>query len=392
MKISKLHARLFLLEYQKLLNCKCLEGKEGIMCFLKKVGSIQFDPLSIIDINPNLVLQARIKDYKSEYLTELLYKDRQLVDDWDKCMCIYAVEDWPYFQKFRERLNRDYSKNSVSPEIFAEIRKTIQEKGPISSGDLDYKEKVNWFWNDSNIGKVALESMYYNGKLIVHHKEGIRKYYDFTKNCLPKNIAEMKDPNQEIEQFFQWIVNRRIGSVGLLWNRRSDAFQGISFMRSKERNEAIKELVKKNKLIEVFVEDIAYPFYLRRSDLYILEKIIKGINYVNKVSFIAPLDNLIWDRELIKQLFNFEYTWEVYKPASLRIYGYYVLPVLFGDKFIARFEPRYDKKKKVLSILNWWYEDGVVVTKEMITKIHEAINEFKTYLNANEIKWLCSIE
>lgn len=392
MKISKLQARLFLLEYQKLLNPKSIDGKDGIMSFIKQVGSIQFDPLSIIDINPNLVLQSRIKAYEAEYLQGLLYKDRKLVDDWDKNMCIYPVEDWPYFQRYREKRFRLYSKFDVSEhQILDEIRKVIREKGPISSRELNYKEKVDWFWNDSNIGKVALESMYFCGELIIHHKEGIRKYYDFSKNYLPKSITEMKDPNENLEDFFEWIVKRRIGSVGLLWNKRSDAFLGIS-IKSTERNEATKQLVKKNELIEVFVEDIAYPFYLRNSDYKILEEVIAGIEYEEKVSFIAPLDNLIWDRELIKVLFNFEYTWEVYKPASERIYGYYVLPVLYGDKFIARFEPRYDKKQKVLTILNWWYEDGVVINQEMINEIYKAILEFSEYLNAIKVDWLCSIE
>ena len=76
-------------------------------------------------------------------------------------------------------------------------------------------------------------------------------------------------------------------------------------------------------------------------------------------TFIGPLDNLIWDRDLIRWLFDFDYTWEVYKPAAQRKYGHYVLPVLYGDRFIARVEPIFDRKARVLTVVNWWWEVGV---------------------------------
>lgn len=108
---------------------------------------------------------------------------------------------------------------------------------------------------------------------------------------------------------------------------------------------------------------------------------------------------MLWDRKLIAALFGFAYTWEVYKPAAQREYGYYVLPVLYGDRFVARFEPRLDKKTGILEILNWWWEPGVKLTESMQRSLIRGLEEFMSYLGAaglqvsssEEISWLNQI-
>lgn len=140
------------------------------------------------------------------------------------------------------------------------------------------------------------------------------------------------------------------------------------------------------------MEGINTPLYIRKSDEWILHKVLKGIIYRKEVSFIAPLDNLMWDRKLIKQLFNFDYTREVYKPKHERIYAYYVLPVLYGEQFIGRFEPVFDKKTKILKIVHWWFEKDIKLSKELYKKIDEAIKRFAQYLNATNIQYICEIE
>ena len=104
-------------------------------------------------------------------------------------------------------------------------------------------------------------------------------------------------------------------------------------------------------------------------------------------TFIGPLDNLIWDRDLIRWLFDFDYTWEVYKPAVQRKYGHYVLPVLYGDRFIARVEPIFDRKARVLTIVNWWWEAGVAPDDTLIAALDECLAAFGRYLGAAEV-WL----
>jgi len=171
-----------LLTYQGLLPPRKLSGKEGILNYIQQIGCIQFDPLNKVGLNPDLVLQSRIQDYKPHYLQELLYKDRKLVDGWDKNMSIYLTEDWPYFKRYRDRfLKKIAEKGEDITNHLPQIREAIQEKGPLSSIDLDHDTIIDWSWAPTRISRAALESMYSWGELIIHHRVGRRKVYDFTR-------------------------------------------------------------------------------------------------------------------------------------------------------------------------------------------------------------------
>ena len=128
------------------------------------------------------------------------------------------------------------------------------------------------------------------------------------------------------------------------------------------------------------------PLFIRASDAYLLDAAASSESVTPSAAFIGPLDNLIWDRDLIRWLFDFDYTWEVYKPAVQRKYGHYVLPVLYGDRFIARVEPIFDRKARVLTIVNWWWEAGVVPDEAMIAALVECLAAFGRYLGAEEIR------
>ncbi|WP_432664298.1 crosslink repair DNA glycosylase YcaQ family protein [Wukongibacter baidiensis] len=385
MMITKDQARLFLLKHQELLNPRKLLGKQGILEYIKKVGCIQFDPLNMVGYNPYLVLQSRVKNFKSESLTELLYSDRKLLDGWDKNMSIYSIDDWPYFSRFRERSCKRYGDESKPiNQILSQVRKELRERGPLSSIDLKFDTKVDWAWAPTRASRAALESMYYWGELIIHSKVGTRKIYDFTEKYLQEELFSMPDPNVTMEEYFEWNMKRRIGAVGLLWGRASDAFLGIRDMKSKERAEAIMVLEKRGELLQVEVEDIKYPIYIRSEESALLDQVIEGIDFEPEASFIAPLDNLLWDRKLIKEIFDFEYIWEVYKPIDKREFGYYVLPVLYGDRFVARFEPRFNRKTGKLELINWWWESDVVVTAQMKKALNKCFEHFMNYLGTSE--------
>ena len=105
-----------------------------------------------------------------------------------------------------------------------------------------------------------------------------------------------------------------------------------------------------------------------------------------QAAIIAPLDNLIWDRQLTLWIFDFDYIWEVYKPKAKRQYGYYVLPVIYGDRFVARFDPSFDKKKRALTINNWWWEENVQPNNDMESALIECFQSFNQYLNTLEFR------
>ncbi|HPX22959.1 MAG: winged helix-turn-helix domain-containing protein [Thermotogaceae bacterium] len=384
MKISKEDVKRFLLSYQNLLPPRRLSGGEGILAFVRKVGCLQFDPLNIAGKNTDLVLQSRVKNYRPDMLYRLLYEDRKLLDGWDKNMSIYPIEDWPYFQRFREDAKDHIRRSEHIDEILEQIRKDIEVRGPLSSQDFDFDKKVGWYWAPAKASRAALESMYWWGELVVHHRAGTRKYYDLAGRHIPQDIFDRLDPNTTEEAYHRWHISRRIDSIGLFWSRSGDAWLGIKGLNSAKRTAAIEEMVRSGELIELEIEGFDYPVYTSSVNRELLDRSHESTG-APEASFIAPLDNLLWDRKFIKSLFQFEYTWEVYKRPQDRKYGYYVLPVLFGREFVARFEPVFDKKKRVLNIKNWWWEEGVVVTEDMKEAIRKCTDDFAGFLGAEKI-------
>jgi uncharacterized protein YcaQ len=127
-------------------------------------------------------------------------------------------------------------------------------------------------------------------------------------------------------------------------------------------------------------------FFVRTMDLPALEAAAGESLDPSHAALVAPLDNLTWDRELLRQVFDFDYCWEIYKPKEKREYGYYVLPVLYGERFVARAEPVFDKRARVLTIAGWWWEIGVRPDAAMKAALAACVSEFADYLGAIDVR------
>jgi len=184
--LTKEQARRFLLAHQGLWPPGQVRGKEGILEFVRRVGCVQYDPLNVVGRNADLVLQSRVDQYRPSMLEDLLYSDRALLDGWDKNMSIYCLEDWPCFARRREGARRYYGDSSrPAVAILPQVRQAIEERGPLSSIDLDFGETVGWSWSPTRIARAALESMYWWGELVIHHKVNTRKVYDLATRHIP---------------------------------------------------------------------------------------------------------------------------------------------------------------------------------------------------------------
>jgi len=390
MKLTKAEARKYLLKHQRLDKPRSLEGKAGALEFVRRVGCVQFDPLDQVGCNPHLVLQSRVEGYRPQMLDDLLYADRLLVDGFDKNLSIWPAEDWPTFARNRGDARIWFGNDQVEGTLCEAIDHVLSEiaaRGPLCSADFEAREKVDWPWGPTNAVRAALESLYFHGRLAIHRKAGTRKYYDLIERCLPQELLSAPEPHPADADYLRWRVLRRVGAIGLLWDRGGDAWLGIPGLKAAARAEAFAALKACGELARVEVDGVGYPCYIRSQDLPELQDSPQGEAAEPKMSFIAPLDNLIWDRKLIRELFGFEYTWEVYTPGPKRKYGYYVLPVLYGDRFVARVEPKYHKKEKKLELVNWWWEDGVKADRDMKKAFRECVKEFMGYLGSKETKY-----
>jgi len=385
--LTNLEARRFLLARQGLWPPRALAGKDGIMAVFDRLACIQFDPLNVVGRNPDLVLQSRVSDYRPPMLYELIYVERKLYDYWDKMMSILPLRDWPRLAPLRAAWRaRHAERRAKHAEHVQTILDAIRRQGPMSSLDFNHEHdvawKTDWRWGQMRASKALLEMLGDTGELMVSHRQGARRYYDLAERVLPDGVAAQPLLMDE-EDYLTWRVARRCQGVGLVGPGMGGEVWAF-VAKAPERARAIDALVERGEMAPVRIEGDRRTYHLLTCDLPYLEQ-ARANGPAPHVAFIAPLDNLLWSRNLIERLFGFSYVWEIYKPAPQRRYGYYVLPVLFGDRFVARFDSRLDRKQDRLTILSWHWEPGQSLTDELAGALREALSHFLAYLAAQEV-------
>ena len=363
--VTNRQARRFLLLKHGLLGGYRFAGKQGALDFVRQCGCIQFDPVDVCGKNAELTLQSRVRGFTKQMLHELLYTDRALIDYPDKNQAIMPTGDWPYFERYRQAA-RDCGRQF--PDLPDAERRTIEyirENGPVSSASLPIEGRIKWHsaihwsgnWHgDHPAGRAALEQLYSTGELVIHHKQGARKFYDLAEKHIPKALLNAPDPLPDEADFLAWRIKRRIGAVGLMWNRPSDAWLHIWELDAEKRNAAFVKLAAAGEIISVQTEGVRGDMWLRAEDLPIMLAAVSDKRFTPRCECIAPLDPLMWDRKLIEKFFGFHYSWEIYTPAEKRQYGYYTLPLIYGENFAGRIEAI--PENGVMHIKNVWLEEN----------------------------------
>ena len=386
--ITKQQAAQFLLAKQGLIGSYRFIGKAGAYDYVRLAGCIQYDPVDVCGKNAELTLKSRVKGFQKSMLWELLYEDRKLIDYVDKELSIWPVEDWPYFASFREQSRRMSDTFEGLKELKKEAVAYIREHGPVCSdtlpieGEIFWHSSMHWSGNwqkKSPAARSVLEQLYTEGELIIHHKKGSRKYYDLAEKYLPEAIWKADDPFTEETDRIAWRVLRRIGAVGLLWDKGSPAFLGID-LKADLRKKVLSKLSAENQIKSVLVEGIKVPFYYRTENEALMQEILAGhADLRPRMSLLAPLDPLMWDKAMILALWDYRYSWEIYTPAAKRTYGYYTLPMVYGDRFVGRIEAVPDRKEKILRVNGLWWEPGIRQTKAMNAALERALHHYAEF-------------
>ncbi|MER2143742.1 MAG: crosslink repair DNA glycosylase YcaQ family protein [Eubacteriales bacterium] len=389
-------ARRFILGKQGLLGTYRFVGKGGALQYIQQAGCIQYDPVDVCGKNAELTLQSRVKGFTRSMLADLLYVDRLLVDYSDKELSIWSREDWPYFSGYRAMSKVHGAGFEGIPELEVRAIAFIREHGPVSSDTLPIEGKIYWHssmhwsghWqNQSNAARSVLEQLYTDGVLLIHHKSGSRKYYDLAERYFSPELLNAENPCPDDMALLRWRIKRRVGAVGMLWNRRSDAWLGIN-MSTEQRNVAINALEADGIIVKAEVESIRSPLFFLTEDIPLMEAVRQGVlDTKPRLEFLAPLDPMLWDRKLVEALWDYHYKWEIYTPVNQRKYGYYVLPILYGDKFVGRIEAAADRKAATLVVRNIWYEDGVKQTKKLARAIEGACRRLAKFNDCVQVKF-----
>ncbi len=376
--VSKEAARRFLILRQSFLQKE--SGKEGTLEAIKRLECIQKDPINVVHRNQHLVLHNRVKDYKPSYLYELLYKDKRLFEYWCNGKSIIPIEDFLYFRyrmqnpsqfhsPFYERIK---AKRKELEDAISYVLSEIRKHGPLSAREFKQKGKIK--------GKVAtrvLNLLWDCGDLMIHHAEGNRRYYELTERLLPPNI-DVKTPSREEYECF--MVHKYMRAYELI-DTRNWRFGWLS-LKASQRKTIVKEMVEDNKLCPVKIEGVKHVYYVLEEYLSLLENSDASID--EKVHFVAPLDNLLWNRRMISEIFDFNYAWEVYKPPGKRVYGYYVMPILYGTRFVGRLDPKLDRRNKKM-IINSLLLEEKDFDNGLIAELAATLQRFLEFHGVSEV-------
>ena len=384
-ELTKVQARQFILSKHGLLGDYRFSGKDGAYAYVRQAGCIQYDPVDVCGKNAELTLQSRVKGFRKSMLAELLYRDRLLVDYADKELSIWPTEDWPCFSPYRERSRTLGASFEGIADLEEQAIAYIRENGPVSSDTLPIKGEIFWHssmhWSGNWHGKSqaarsVLEQLYTDGTLLIHHRNGSRKFYDLAERHLDPALLNAENPCPDEESLLRWRMLRRIGAVGLLWNKNSPAFLGIN-PDAETRRRIVSQLAAAGTILPVRVEGVRPVFYYRSEDATLMQSVLDGtLDTKPRMEFLAPLDPMLWDKQLIAALFDFLYSWEIYTPADKRKYSYYTLPILWGERFVGRIETAADRKTGTLTVKQVWYEPSVRQTKKLQASLDRAIRRF----------------
>jgi uncharacterized protein YcaQ len=379
---TKEEARAFIVNYHMLNQIQDNTLSE----VMDRLHMIQYDPLNVVGSNADLVLQARIANYKPSMLEEALYQTRSVIDGWDKQMSIIQTTDFPYMKRVRDsRANLSLSYALKYIELDAtpyidDVYDIIKTDGPIYSSEITKGERRNHKWGHTKASSVAIDYLFQKGLIGVHSRKNTQKRYDLIERLI--SIDGQEDPFPTDDAFLLWHLMRRIETVGLAWDISTSQFLGHAIQKKTIRSKYIPTLLKHNDIVAVQIEDIKGTFYIPKNALDI------PIELTDSITFLAPLDNMIWDRKLVLELFDFDYVWEVYVPKTKRTYGYYVLPILRKDNIIGRIEFVKQRNNEPLMIQSLVWETNVEITDSLLSLLEEALEQFRSYLGASDIIYL----
>lgn len=359
--ISKDHARRFLVRRHLLDPPRGLPASpESVLTAVERLGSLQFDPLETPGArNHDLVLHARVDAYQKAWCDRWLYappEERRLVEAYNKGLSILPLHELKYY-----RIAWDRAEDHYKIRILKEKRKAVREilerlrrEGPLSTAAVSktITGTMDWHWAPTAEGRAVLEALFEMGRIGIARRDKSRRTFDLIERLFPGELLKKRASPEEAMRHRLLSRFRGMGLMGTSGSAEMVTGTGTAA----ERAETLKRLLNDETLVPAEVEGVRGLRYMLREELPILEATgnashNEGRNKHKKAVILGPLDPILWDRRLLVSLFSFEYKWEVYVPEAKRQHGYYVLPILFGDRLVGRVEPRIDRKAGALRLL-----------------------------------------
>ncbi|HCW50524.1 MAG TPA: hypothetical protein DGR79_00420 [Clostridiales bacterium] len=348
-------------------------GPDHTVDAVRTLEYVQVDPMQVLARNHDLVLGARVRDYRPEILDSLLYRERRLVEVVARNRYIVPVEDYPLFRvRFAEIERSERPKLAHLEPVMERVLRRIEREGPLSSLDFEDEETLSGWWDldgqaRTRVVRQALEWLWHFGRLAVSRRENGRRYFDLPERLLGPSAkpapyeparaggavgpegpdAEAAARDDLARKYFRAMGLADPTDWSFAWSR----------YRAPEKRALVERFAAAGEIVAVSVEGVRRTYYVPAAEVDDL--LASGaIEFEPEVRFLPPLDNLIWLRSRLMDLFGFEYRWEAYVPAVKRKYGPYTCPILCGDTFAGRMDARVDRETGTLVVNGLWWERG----------------------------------
>jgi uncharacterized protein YcaQ len=342
-------------------------GKEAAYKVIDHLGFVQVDTNYVVERAHHHAIAARVPGYKPEWLQEL-QSDQLIYEFWTRDSGFLPIHDFRFSVPIHETYSAKYkSLPQVEVNLMKKILDRISREGPLQAKDFENdrvtKSSGWWDWRPS---KIALERLHLTGRLLTTRKKDFRKVYDLRDNIIPGSV-DRRPPT--LEEYGRHVVLRSLKALGIAYGNEI-AWNG-RLIKDSVRPQ-LKKLVDTGEICEVEVAGLKGPLYALPAYLK------KKITIAGDAFILSPFDMLNVFRRRLRDFFDFDYMVECFVPEPKRKYGYFSLPILIGDTFVARMDSKADRKEKVLVINNLHFE-AVKLTKPMILKVQEAIEEFAKF-------------
>ena len=387
-------ARRFILGKQGLWPGRRWRGLKGTEQAMRAMDYLQLDPLQIIARSQDIQLHSRVFDYTPGRWEDATYRQRKFFD-WGGWLAVHPMDELPHWRVFMRR-ERDSNSRIGSmardhAEAIVEMRAILHERGTVSNRDFKMASRTRTqSYRGRKDSALALYYLWRTGEVMTHHRENFERVYALTEAVAPAHLIRESDET-EADRF---LIQKEVSFSGLArLNRTAQAyFNGVPFDRAAQLRDA---LLADGSLIEVKVEGWKQVHYALGSDAKVLRDVSAGrvpkawtplaTTTTEEVVFLSPLDH-VSARGRAKVLFGFDYVWEVYKPEHQRKFGYYTLPILWGDRLVARFDSKLDRTTNTFVILGLWLENKDLGKDEAFAEaLAKGFARFVTFLGASQL-------
>jgi uncharacterized protein YcaQ len=390
-KVTADAARRFLVARHLLAPARSLDGgPDAVLEVFRRLGSVQFDPLAAAGRNHDLVLHARVARYDATWC-DLLYERREIFETYNKGLSLVPTSEYAWF---RGNLSLNSPRTlAENADVAARVLERIRAEGPLSSLDFERERgtTTDWFGMATNAVRAVLEAYAVTGVLGLARRDGNRRYYDLLERLLPADVLARKFPLKE--QLRHKLLSRYRAHGLLGRSGAGDVFGGLGAAKPDARwpgypgRDALREeLIERGDIVPVEVEGLRGKRFVLSEEVELLEA---PPNPPPSIAFVPPFDPIVWDRRLLGSLFDFHYVWELFLPPAKRRWGWYVLPIVFRDRFVGRIEPRIDRDEARVHVLGAWWEDGFAPRRAegFVDAMRDALRSYLRFAGADRLAW-----